>query len=58
MCRPREKSAGKSGPSSSSGKVRAVEAQASATVVDTSVIDDLIALVEPRVAASVASVVI
>ena len=38
--------------------VRAVEAQTSAVVVDRSVIDDLIALVETRVAASVASVVI
>ena len=37
---------------------RAVEAQTSAVVVDKSVIDDLIALVETRVAASVASVVI
>ena len=37
--------------------VRAVEAQTSAIVVDRSVIDDLIALVETRVAASVASVV-
>ena len=38
--------------------VRAVEAQTRAIVVDRSVIDDLIALVETRVAASVASVVI
>ena len=38
--------------------VRAVEAQTSAIVVDRSVIDDLIALVETRVAASVASVVV
>ena len=38
--------------------VRDVEAQTSAIVVDKSVIDDLIALVETRVAASVASVVI
>ena len=38
--------------------VPAVEAQTSAIVVDRSVIDDLIALVETRVAASVASVVI
>ena len=38
--------------------VRAVETQTSAIVVDRSVIDDLIALVETRVAASVASVVI
>ena len=38
--------------------VRAVEAQTSAIVVDRSVIDDLIALVETRVAASVESVVI
>ena len=38
--------------------VQAVEAQTSAIVVDKSVIDDLIALVETRVAASVASVVI
>ena len=37
---------------------RAVETQTSAIVVDRSVIDDLIALVETRVAASVASVVI
>ena len=37
---------------------RAVEAQTSATGVDRSVIDDLIALVETRVAASAASVVI
>ena len=62
MCRQREKSAGKSSPSSSSGKrakaVRAVDAQTSAIVVDRSVIDDLIALVEKRVAASVATVVI
>ena len=38
--------------------VRAVEAQTSAFVVDRSAIDDLIALVETRIAASVASVVI
>ena len=38
--------------------VRAVEAQTNAIVVDRSIIDDLIALVETRVAASVASVVI
>ena len=38
--------------------VRAVEAQTSAIVVDRLVIDDLIAIVETRVAASVASVVI
>ena len=38
--------------------VRAVEEQTSAVVVDRLVIDDLIALVETRVAASVASVVI
>ena len=38
--------------------VRAVEALISAIDVDRSVIDDLIALVETRVAASVASVVI
>lgn len=38
--------------------VRAVEAQTSAIVVDRSVIDDLIALVETRIASSVASVVI
>ena len=38
--------------------VRAVEAQTSAIVVERSVTDDLIALVETRVAASVASVVI
>ena len=37
---------------------RAVETQTSVIVVDRSVIDDLIALVETRVAASVASVVI
>ena len=37
---------------------RAVETQTSAIVVDRSVIDDLIALVETRVAVSVASVVI
>ena len=37
---------------------RAVEAQTGAIVVDRSVIDDLIALVETRVAVSVASVVI
>ena len=37
---------------------RTVEAQTSAIVVDRSVIDDLIALVETRIAASVASVVI
>ena len=37
---------------------RAVEAQTSAIVVDRSVIDDLITLVETRVGASVASVVI
>ena len=35
---------------------RTVEAQTSAIVVDKSVIDDLIALVETRIAASVASV--
>ena len=38
--------------------VRAVEAQTHAIVVDSLVIDDLIAFVETRVAASVASVVI
>ena len=38
--------------------VRAVEALTSAIVVDRLVIDDLIALVETRLAASVASVVI
>ena len=38
--------------------VRAVEAQTSAIVVDRSVTDDPIALVETRIAASVASVVI
>ena len=38
--------------------VRAVEALTSAFVVDRSVIDDLVALVETRVVASVASVVI
>ena len=37
---------------------RAVETQTSAIVVDRSAIDDLIALVETRVAVSVASVVI
>ena len=37
---------------------RAVEAQTSAFVVDRSVIDDLIALVETRIAGFVASVVI
>ena len=37
---------------------RAVETQTSAIVVDRSVIADLIALVERRIAASVASVVI
>ena len=37
---------------------RAVEAQTSAIVVERSVIDDLIAFVETRIAASVASVVI
>ena len=52
MCRQREKTTGKSSPSSS------VEALTSATVVDKSVIDDLIALVETRVPASGASVVI
>ena len=38
--------------------LRAVEAQTRAIVVDRLAIDDLIALVETRVAASVASVVI
>ena len=38
--------------------VRAMEAQTSAIVVDRSVIDDLIALVETRIAASVTNVVI
>ena len=38
--------------------VRAMEAQTSAIVVDRSVIDHLIALVDTRIAASVASVVI
>ena len=61
MCKQREKSAGKSSPSSSSGRVlakaaRVVEAQTSAIVVDRSVIDDLIALVETKVAVSVARV--
>ena len=37
---------------------RAVEAQTSAIVVDRSVIDDVIALVETRIAASVASAAI
>ena len=63
MCRQREKSAGKSGPSRSSGKSSgrsgtSREAQTSAVIVDRSVIDDLIAPVENRVAASVASVAI
>ena len=48
MCTQREKSVGKSSPSSSSGK---------SSGTDRSVIDDLTALVETRVAASVASVV-
>ena len=58
MCTQREKSAGKSSPSSSSGKSsgKAVETQTSAVVVDRSVIDDLIALVETKVAVSVANV--
>ena len=38
--------------------VRAVETQTSAIVVDRSVINDLIALVETKVAVSVANVVI
>ena len=55
--RQREKFAGKSSPSSSSGESSG-KGQTSAIVVDRSVIDDLIALVETRIAASVASVVI
>ena len=56
MCRQCEKSAV---PRAAVAKaVRAVQAQTSAIVADRSVIDDLIALVETRVAASVASVVI
>ena len=39
-------------------EVRAVEAQTSPVVVDRSVIDDLIDLVEKRIAVSVASVII
>ena len=63
MCTQREKSAGKSSQVPRTGKsfskaVQAVEAQTSAIVVDRSVIDDLIALVETRIAASVANVVI
>ena len=63
MCRQREKSAGKSSPSSSSGKSSGKGGTSrrytdKCFVVDRSVIDDLIALVETRVAASVASVVI
>ena len=60
MCRQREKSAGKSSPSSSSvaKAARTVEAQTIAIVVDRSVIDDLIAIVETRIAASLVSVVI
>ena len=61
MCRQLEKSAGKSRPRAAVARVlakaaRAVETQTSAIVVDRSVIDDLIALVETRIAASVASV--
>ena len=63
MCRQREKSAGKSSPSSSSLKSSGKGGTSrrytdKCYVVDRSVIDDLIALVETRVAASVASVVI
>ena len=54
MCRQREKSAGKSNPSSSRGKSSGT--QTCDIIVDWSVIDDLIALVETRVAVSVASV--
>ena len=65
MCRQHEKSAGKSSPVPRAAVARAlakaartVEAQISAIVVDKSVIDDLIALVDTRIAASVAGVVI
>ena len=55
MCRQREKSAGKSSPRAAVARVlakaaRAVETQTSAIVVDTSVIDDQIVLVETKVA--------
>ena len=55
-CRQREKSAGKSSPSSSSGKSSGKGSTTSAIVVDRPVIDDLIALVETKVAVSVANV--
>ena len=61
MCRQREKSAGKSSPRAAVARVlakaaRAVETQTSVIVVDRSVIDDLIAFVETKVAVSVANV--
>ena len=61
MCRQREKSAGKSSPRAAVARVRAkaaraVETQTSAVVVDRSVNDDLIVLVETKVAVSVAHV--
>ena len=52
MCRQREKSAGQSSPSSSSGK----SSGKGAIVEDRSVIDDLTALIETKVAVSVANV--
>ena len=63
MCRQRERCAGKSSPRAAVARalakaVRALEAQTSAIVVNRSVIDDLLALVETRIAASVESVVI
>ena len=62
MCRQREKSAGKSSLARAAvarvlaKAARAVATQTSAFVVDRSVIDDLSAVVETRVAVSVASV--
>ena len=61
MCRQRESDGKSSRVPRAVARVlakaaRAVETQTSAIVVDRSVIDDLIVLVETRIAASVASV--
>ena len=61
MCRQREKLLASQVPLEAVARVlakaaRAVKTQTSAIVVDRSVIDDLTALVETRVAVSVASV--
>ena len=60
MCRQRDKSAGKSSPRTAVSRVlakttRAAATQTSAIVVDSSVIEDLIVLVETRIPVSEAN---